>query len=47
MRILERFVQDVDIKHVVRFDVESGRTWIYPSNMSHRPYQFDIVKVTP
>ena len=26
------------------FDVAAGRTWIYPSNMSHRKYQFDIVQ---
>ena len=26
------------------FDVNAGRTWIYPSNMSHRKYQFDIVQ---
>ena len=26
------------------FDVEAGSTWIYPSNMSHRKYQFDIVQ---
>ena len=22
----------------------AGSTWIYPSNMSHRKYQFDIVQ---
>ena len=26
------------------FDVAAGTTWIYPSNMSHRKYQFDIVQ---
>ena len=26
------------------FDVSAGSTWIYPSNMSHRQYQFDIVE---
>ena len=26
------------------FDVAAGSTWIYPSNMSHRKYQFDIVQ---
>ena len=26
------------------FDLEAGRTWIYPTNMSIRKYQMDIVK---
>lgn len=26
------------------FDVSAGSTWIYPSNMSHRQYQFEIVE---
>jgi len=26
------------------FDVEAGRTWIYPTNFPVRKYQFDIVK---
>ena len=26
------------------FDVNAGRTWIYPSNMTYRKYQFDIVQ---
>ena len=26
------------------FDVDAGRTWIYPSNMSHRNYQHEIVE---
>ena len=26
------------------FDVSAGSTWIYPSNMSHRKYQFEIVE---
>ena len=28
------------------FDVEAGSTWIYPSNMSYRKYQFDIVQAS-
>ena len=28
------------------FDEDAGRTWIYPSNMSHRKYQFDIVQAS-
>ena len=26
------------------FDVSAGSTWIYPSNMSHRNYQHEIVE---
>ena len=26
------------------FDLSAGRTWIYPCNMSHRSYQFNIVQ---
>ena len=26
--------------------MDAGRTWIYPSNMSHRKYQFDIVEAS-
>ena len=26
------------------FDVSAGSTWIYPSNMSHRKYQYEIVE---
>ena len=26
------------------FDVDAGTKWIYPSNMSFRQYQYDIVK---
>ena len=26
------------------FDVEAGRTWVYPVNYPERSYQFDIVK---
>ena len=26
------------------FDTTAGTTWIYPSNMSHRDYQFNIVE---
>lgn len=28
------------------FDLDAGSTWIYPSNMSHRKYQFDIVQAS-
>ena len=28
------------------FDMTAGKTWIYPSNMSHRQYQYDIVEAS-
>ena len=32
------------VEHLPGFDVEAEKTWIYPSNMSQRDYQHNIVQ---
>ena len=32
------------VENIPGFDIDAGRTWIYPTNYSVRQYQFDIVK---
>ena len=40
----EQQVAGTPLEVLPGFDVSAGNTWIYPSNMSHRKYQFDIVQ---
>merc|ERR1719341_1921902 len=37
-------VEATPIGSLPGFDLNAGRTWVYPNNMSHRDYQFNIVQ---
>ena len=41
-RLVEAQNQEPPTHH--RLDLEAAKTWIYPSNMTHRDYQFNIVQ---
>lgn len=41
-RLVEAQNQEPPTHH--RLDLEAAKTWIYPSNMAHRDYQFNIVQ---
>lgn len=41
-RLMETQNQEPPTHH--RLDLEAAKTWIYPSNMAHRDYQFNIVQ---
>ena len=41
---LARMVETTPLETLPGFDLSAGGTWVYPSNMSHRPYQYSIVQ---